>query len=49
MTLDGNGTSQYYKLIVLGFAGAETAGGTLSTYAVDNQSAFSVTSQSTVK
>ncbi|MEI8224062.1 MAG: peptidoglycan-binding domain-containing protein [bacterium] len=49
VTINGNGTAAYYKLYVLGFAGAESLNGTLSTYAVDNASAFTVTSNGAVQ
>lgn len=49
VTVNGDGTAAYYKLYVLGFAGAESLNGTLSTYAVDNASAFTITSAGAIQ
>ena len=49
VTINGDGTAAYYKLYVLGFAGSESLNGSLSTYAVDNASAFTVTSNGAVQ
>jgi hypothetical protein len=48
-SISGNGTSAYYKLYVLGFAGAETLNGSLTSFGVDNQSGFTVTSAQPVQ
>lgn len=49
VTISGDGTPAYYKLYVLGFAGSESLNGSLATYAVDNASAFTVTSAGAVQ
>ena len=49
VTVNGNGTATYYKLVILGFAGSETLNGSLTPYAVDNQSLYTITSNGTVQ